>query len=231
MKLKILLAATSLVSITIGSAANYLGNGNTGFGGVISSLDITDNGTDITFVLNRGAGGLNNSFVIYIDSVAGGQNNTSQFTDSADPLRQAISGFDGTNRSTVNLTAGFGVDRAIALDQGFAGLWTTVDNGSHNFVTTANGSPGGTTQASYSMTVSLANLGLNPGDSFEFVGTYLNSSGAFRSDEGIGDGLPTGNPGATEVTFTGARTYTTIPEPTSVALGLIGSLLLLRRRK
>lgn len=231
MKLKILLAAASLVSITTGSAANYLGNGNSGFGGVISSLDITDDGTNVTFVLNRGAGGLNDAFVIYIDSVAGGQNNTSQFTDSGDPLRQAISGFDGTNRSTVNLTAGFGVDRAIALNQFFAGLWTTVDNASHNFVATANGSPGGTTQATYAMTVSLANLGLNPGDSFSFVGTYLNPGGAFRSDEGIGDGLPIGNPGPSTVTFTGARTYTTIPEPTSAALGLIGAMLLLRRRK
>ncbi len=231
MKLKILLAATSLISVTIGSAATYLGNGNTGFGGVIGSLDVTDDGTNVTFVLNRGPGGLNDAFVLYIDSVVGGQNNTSQFTDSADPLRQAISGFNGTTRTTVNLTSGFGVDRALALNQFFAGLWTTVDNGSHNFVTTANGSPGGTTQATYAMTVSLANLGLNPGDSFNFVGTYLNPGAPFRSDEGIGDGLPTGNPGTADVTFTGSRTYTTIPEPTSAAFGLIGSLLLLRRRK
>lgn len=123
------------------------------------------------------------------------------------------------------------MDRALALNQGFAGLWETVDNGSHNFITTANGSPGGTTQATYAMTVSLANLGLNPGDSFDFVGTYLNPGGAFRSDEGIGDGLPSGNPGTSTVTFTGARTYTTIPEPASAALGLLGSFLLLRRRK
>jgi hypothetical protein len=231
MKQKLILAATSLFSISVGSAANYLGNGNTGFGGVISSLDITDDGTNVTFVLNRGLGGLNDAFVLYIDSVAGGQNNTSQFTDSGDPLRQAISGFNGTTRTTVNLTSGFGVDRALALDQGFAGLWTTVDNGSHSFVTTANGSPGGTTQATYTMTVSLANLGLNPGDSFDFVATYLNPGAPFRSDEGIGDGLPTGNPGTSDVTFTGARTYTTIPEPTSAALGLLGSLLILRRRK
>lgn len=231
MKLTPLLVSSFLIPISIGSAATYLGNGNSGFGGVISSLDITDDGTNVTFVLNRGPGGLNNAFVLYIDSIAGGQNNTSQFTDSADPLRQAISGFNGTTRATVNLTAGFGVDRALALDQGFAGLWTTVENGSHSFVAIANGSPGGTTQASYAMTVSLANLGLNPGDSFAFVGTYLNSGAPFRSDEGIGDGLPTGNPGTGDVTFTGSRTYTTIPEPASAALGLLGSFLLLRRRK
>lgn len=231
MKLKLILAATSLLTIAVASAASYLGNGNSGFGGVISSLDITDDGTNITFVLNRGVGNLNDAFVIYIDSVAGGQNNTSQFTDNADPLRQAVSGFDGVNRSTVNLTAGFGVDRALALNQFFAGLWATADNGSHPFVTTANVSPGGTSQSTYSMTVSLANMGLNPGDSFSFVGTYLNPGGAFRSNEGIGDGLPGANPGASTVTFTGARTYTTIPEPAGAALGLVGLVFLLRRRR
>lgn len=233
MKLKLILAATSLFSCGLGLGATYAGNGNTGFGGVISSLDITDDGTDLTFVLTRGPGELNNSFVLYIDSTVGGQTSTASYTDAPgnDSLRKAISGFDGSNRSTVNFSSGFDADRALALEGGFAGLWTTVNNGSHTFLATANGSPGGNTQATYSMVVSLTDLGLNPGDSFDFVGTYLNSGNAFRSNEGIGDGLPAGNPGASEVTFTAARSYTTIPEPTSAALGLIGSLLLLRRRK
>lgn len=231
MKLTTTLAATFLLTGGISSAANYLGNGNTGFGGVVSSLDITDDGTNLTFVLNRGTGTLNDAFVIYIDSTVGGANNTTQFTDTADGLRRAISGFSGSTRATVNLPSGFGVDRALALESSFGGLWSTVENGSHAFVATANGSPGGNAQASYSMTVSLANLGLNPGDAFNFVATYVNTGGDFRSNEGIGDGLPATNPGAAAVTFTAGRSYTTIPEPASAALGLLGTLLILRRRK
>lgn len=231
MKLRIILAAISLLSCGISLAASYAGNGNTGFGGVIGSLDITDDGTNLTFVLNRGPGDLNNSFVIYIDSTLGGHNSTALYTDAGDSLRSAISGFDGINRSTVNFTSGFGADRALALEGGFAGLWATVENGPHNFLATANGSPGGTSQATYSMSVSLTSLGLSPGDSFKFVGTYLNSSNAFRSNEGIGDGLPAANPGQSSITFTGDRSYTTIPEPAGAALGLISCFLLLRRRK
>ncbi len=232
MKLRIILAATSLISCGVSLGATYLGNGNTGFGGVISSLDITDDGTNVTFVLNRGPGALNDRFVLYIDSTIGGQNSTAQYTDNVDPLRRAISGFNFSSvRATVNFTSGFGADRALALDNGFAGLWATVDNGSHNFLETANAATGGSTQATYSMTVSLANLGVVPGGSFKFVGTYLNSEDAFRSNEGIGDGLPATNPGQDTVTFTGDRTFTTVPEPSSAVLGLVGSLLLLRRRK
>lgn len=212
-------------------SATYLSNGNSGFGGVLSSLDITDNGTDITFTLNRGDGGLNDSFVLYIDSVAGGATSTVNFDDTGDDLRRAISGYDGFNRATVEFSSGFEVDHAIALDQGFAGLWTTADGGSHGFVTTVNGSTGGSTQPSYTMTATLVDLGLNPGDSFEFVGTYLNENGAFRSDEAFGDGIPSGNPGTATVTFSASRVYTTVPEPSIALLGGLGFLALLRRRR
>lgn len=226
---KILLAATLVASPAW--SATYISNGNTGFGGVLSSLDITDDGTNITFTLTRGAGALNDSLVLYLDSIAGGATSTVNFDDTGDDLRKAISGFDGTNRSTVEFPGGFGVDRAIALDQGFSGLWSTADGGAHGFLTTANGAPGGTTQATYAMTMTLSDLGLNPGDSFEFVGTYLNENGAFRSDEAFGDGIPSGNPGTSTVTFTGSRSYTTVPEPSVALLGGLGLLALLRRRR
>lgn len=232
MKLSHLVAglATLAMPLSYAQAVNFAGNGNTGFGGVISSLDITDDGTDITFTLNRGSGNLNDAFVLYISVASGGFNTTENFTDSDDSLRRAISGFDGNdNRSTVNLpfNAGFG----LGLEGGFSGLWSLVEGGSHNFVATANANPGGNEQPSYAMTVTLANLGLSPGDSFDFVGTYLNSGNAFRSNEGIGDGLPSENPGQSTVTFTGSRTYTTIPEPTAALLAGFGLLALLRRRR
>lgn len=215
-------------------AASYAGNGNDGFGGVISSLDINDDGTDITFTLHRGPGSLNDAFVLYIDSVSGvsgGAGSTAGFTDTGDPLRRAISGFDGSSRSTVHFSSGFGTDFALGLEGGFAGLWAVSTGGSHGFVAVANAAPGGTSQASYAMTVSLASLGLAPGDSFDFVATYLNPNNAYRSDEGIGDGLPSDNPGHSDVSFTGFRTYTTVPEPAVALLGSLGLLALLRRRK
>lgn len=220
------LASTSL---GLSAATTYSSNGNAGFGGVLSSLDISDDGVNLTISLTTGAN-LNDKFVLYIDSIAGGENNTGGYTDNGDPLRNAISGFDGTNRSTVNLPAGFGIDYAIALDSGFAGLWETVDAGSHTFVATANGATGGIAASPYVMTVALAALGLSPGDSFTFVGTYTSDT-AFRSDEAFGAGIGAGNPGQNPVTFTGSESYTTIPEPSAALLGGLGLLALLRRRR
>jgi MYXO-CTERM domain-containing protein len=212
-------------------AATYASNGNTGFGGVLSSLDITDDGTNITFALTAGAS-LNDAFVLYISNGATGSTSTALFTDTGDPLRKAISGFDGTDRSTVNMTAGFEITHALALDGGFAGLWATVDSGSHPFVATANGTPGGPNASPYNMTVAITDLGISPGDSFDFVGTYLNSGNAFRSDEAFGPGISPGSPGVpSTVTFTGSLSYTTTPEPSAAMLGAIGLLGLLRRRR
>ncbi|MDQ8190552.1 hypothetical protein [Roseibacillus persicicus] len=221
--------ALAFTSFGLSAATTYSSNGNAGFGGVLDELLISDDGTNLTFSLSTG-NSLNDKFVLYIDSVAGGENNTGGYTDTGDPLRNAISGFDGTNRSTVTVPAGFGIDYAIALDSGFAGLWETVDAGSHTFVNTANGSTGGATASPYVMTVALADLGLSAGDTFTFVGTYTSDT-AFRSDEAFGDGLAMGNPGQSPVTFTSSLSYTTIPEPSAALLGGLGMLSLLRRRR
>ncbi len=226
-------AFTSLFTVSDASAVVYASNGNTGFGGVLGSLEITDDGTTITATLTRGAGALNDGFILYIDSIGGGSANTANFTDTADDLRRGISGFDGTNRATLNFPGGFGADRALGLNSGFAGLWATVEGGSHTFLTTANGAPGGATQATYAMTFSIADLGINPGDSFNFVGTYLNTSNAFRSDEAFGGGIGPGNPGVpSTATFSSFLTYTTVPEPSVFALfGILGFALIFRRRR
>lgn len=119
-----------LFCFVVQAQVTYSGNGNSGFGDVFGgsgNIQITDNGTQISFTLNKGLGDLNNTMVIYIDSKSGGFSNTSTFTDTADGLRRGVSGFDGTNRSTVNFPAGFEADYAIAFDQNFAGLWL-LDN-------------------------------------------------------------------------------------------------------
>jgi len=215
-------------------AATYAGNGNTGFGGVVSSMDVTDDGTNITFTLNRGAGLLNDRFVVYLDSTTGGFSSTTGFNDDADPLRAAISG-DGVSSGISTVTFGFDADFALGLDAGFAGLWALNNGGdnAHTFISAVNGSPGGNSQSSYAMTMTLASLGLGPGDTVNFVATYLNADNAFRSGEGIGDGLPGGsdNVGVNPVTFTGFRSYTVVPEPATALLGSLGLLALLRRRK
>lgn len=216
--------------ISSGQAAVYASNGNSGFGGVLSSLEITDDGTTITATLTRGAGDLNDAFVLYIDSTVGGSNDTSAFTDSGDTLRSAISGFNGTNRATVTTPVGFGIDYALALDSGFGGLWQTVDSGSHTFVDAA-AAAGGTTAATYTMTFDFAEIGLASGQPFNFVGTYLNANDAFRSDEAFGGGIAAGNPGQNAVTFSSNLTYTPVPEPSSALLGSLALLGLLGRRR
>ncbi|MDB6069036.1 MAG: hypothetical protein JWL81_207 [Verrucomicrobiales bacterium] len=226
------LAALPLLAST-SQAAVYSGNGNTGFGGVIDSLNITDDGTTLTFVLTRGPASLNDSFVLYIDSVAGGFSDTSGFTDATDSLRGAISGKGtGGGTSVATFPSGITPDHAIGLEASFSGVWALNNAANHTFISTANAAPGGTGQTSYTMTVTLANLGLTPGAGFSFVGTYLNSGNAFRSNEGIGGGLPGSNPGATNVTFTSALSYVTIPEPTASSLSLtLGLASLLQRRR
>lgn len=190
---------------------SYAGNGNSGFGDVFGStgsLEITDDGTQISLTLNRGAGDLNNTMIIYIDSKTGGFSDTSSFTDTGDGLRKGISGYDGTNRSTVNFPAGFEADYVIALDQSFAGLWTLVDSGSHTYIDSANLSPTATPgNSTFTFNIDFTEIGTTSSSNFKFVVTYLNDGNAFRSDEAIGDGISSGNPGATAVTFTGDRSY------------------------
>src|SRR5436190_8744690 len=122
-------------------AATYSGNGNSGFGGPIGlgSLTLTDNGTTVFGTVNKGPNGFNDVLVLYIDSQAGGFADTSGFGDGADPLRKAISGFDGgANRSLLTF-GGFSPDYAIALgpaSDNFGGLWQLNNGGANslNFV-------------------------------------------------------------------------------------------------
>jgi hypothetical protein len=200
-----------LFCFALQAQVTYSGNGNGGFGDVFGSsgnIEINDDGTTISFTLNRGVGDLNNTMVIYIDSKSGGFSDTSTFTDSGDGLRRGISGFDGTNRSTVNFPAGFGADYVISFDQNFAGFWILDNVSNFTFIDSANLSPTGTANnATYSFDVDFTELGITSTDNFKFVATYLNDSNAFRSDEAIGDGIAGGNPGATAITFTGDRSY------------------------
>lgn len=179
---------------------------NAGFGDVIgttSQLHLNSDGAGALHVgLVKGPGVYNDAMVIYLDTDQGGTGfaTTSGFTDTGDPCRRAISGFDGTNRSTLNFASGFTANYAICMDAGFAGLWQLSNGGAHTFV--ADLQRNTVTANHYEMNLTLANLGLAPTASFNYVATYLNPTNAFRSNEFHGVlAFAGGNPGYTPVSL------------------------------
>lgn len=233
---KLLCIASLLLGVSfspVSNAATYSGNGNTGFGGAIgtSSLEITDDGTSLFFGLTRGSGELNDSFVLYIDSTTGGLSSNTTITDNLDSVRQAISGCSSTS-SCVDIIFGIDADYAVAFDA-FSGakLFDINIDGSLSFISSLGGSGAvgeETTQLAYSFDLLLSDIGLAAfsGQSIGFVGTYINPSAPFLSNEGYGSGLPTSNPGSTSVAFTGSEQYETSVVPIPAAVWLFGSGLL-----
>ena len=232
----------------------YSGNGNSGFGGVIGtgSLLVNNNTSgNLSFTLTKGAGSFNDVFVLYFDSVSGGFANTASFNDQADGLRRAISGaaggttgVDANTRSTLTFQSGFSADYAVAIDNGFGGLWQLASGGNNSLLysKSVNLSPTGTaTSSTYTFNLNVTDLGLsaNSGQSFQFVGTYLNNSNVWRSDEALGFNISGGNPGSGGIgaypntTATSSLSFQTIPEPSSASLMALGTaaLLSLRRRR
>ncbi|MFM7184871.1 MAG: hypothetical protein ACKO4Z_08895 [Planctomycetota bacterium] len=224
------------------TSGTYAGNGNTSFGGAVGngSLEVTNDASGaLNFTYTRGSSNFNNAIVIYIDSGTGGATTTSGFTDTADGLRRAISGLDGSNRSALNFAAGFGADYAVALNDGFAGLWSLSNPANFPFVASANLSPTGQTNATYAFGITAGNIGLTPnsGQSFSLFTSYISET-AFRSVETFGASF-TGSPSAGWNTFDAAssNSFVLVPEPSSAVicgaacLGLATRSLLRSRRR
>lgn len=260
------LFAVAMVSVALSSGAlaqvtsNYAGNGNGGFGGTVgqspSDLQIENlaDGT-LNFSWTRGPGEFNDALVLYIDSIPGGFTDTLGFNDQADPLRSAISGAsegttgsDANSRSILSFNTGFEADYAFAANTTFGGLWTLVSGGDNSLTfttTTGFGPTGNATAATYTWSFNVADIGLtaNSGQSFDFVGTYLNASNSFRSDEAFGFSISGGNPGNGGIgsypnTVAGSEyTFQTVPEPATFGLlgmagaGLAGHILYRRWRR
>jgi hypothetical protein len=241
-----LLAGAASAQVT----SSFLGNGNSGFGGVIGTGNLTVSSFadgNLTFSLVKGAGNFTDAVVIYIDSVSGGFGNTTSFNDQQDPLRSAISGasggttgMDANTRSILQFNTGFNADYAIALNSEYGGLWQLAAGGNNSLVFNSgvNLTPTGTqTNTSYGFNTNVSNIGLsaNSGESFKFVATYLNAGNSFRSDEAIGFNIAGDNPGNGGIgnypttTATSESTFTTIPEPSTYALIALGAAFLLWR--
>jgi hypothetical protein len=261
---KLLLAAVASIALSTGAFAQitntFSGNGNTGFGGVVgnSSLEIVSlaDGT-LNFTWTKGTGDFNDALVIYIDSVAGGFGDTLSFNDQADALRRAISGasegttgLDANSRSILTFNTGFTANYAFAANignpSGFGGLWTLASGGNDSLIfnTATSFAPNNNFSAAtytWSFNVSAIGLTANSGESFKFVGTYLNANNSFRANEAIGfdiAGLNPGNGGIGNYPNTIATsefTFQTIPEPSTYALlGLTAAALgahVIRRRR
>jgi trimeric autotransporter adhesin len=237
MKKSLIIAALSLANLANANAQTstnqtYSGNGNTSFGGAVGngSLQISNNGAgalDFTFTRGGGNFSTNNALVIYFDSISGGDASTANYTDTADGLRRAISGFDAAQgRSTLNFGDGFGADYAIALNNGFAGLWSLSNPANFAFQKSANLSPTGEAQTAYTFSINVADIGLtaDSGQSFSFFDTYISET-AFRSAETLGAGYQN-SPSAGWNTFDAAdvNSFTTVPEPSTVALLTLSAL-------
>ena len=185
---------------------------NGGFGNVLGSssqLHIDSKGDGrLNLGLMAGADIIgSNAAVIYIDTDEGatGFSDTSAFIDTNDRCRRAISGYDGSNRSVLAFGAGFAANYAICIDEPFAGLWQLSTGSTHPFVISLQRTTVFTHH--YEMELTMADLGLSPGDSFRYVANFLNGDNAFRSDEFHGvdsSTVPPGNPGYSMVSLTAA---------------------------
>ncbi|MEM6315632.1 MAG: hypothetical protein AAF743_16210 [Planctomycetota bacterium] len=225
-------------TVNIGEYATSTSGINGGFGDVIGTSSSFFVDSDSAGNINIGilsSGTFGDAAVIYIDAAPGvGLNSTATIEDTSDPGRSAISGDAGSNQSEITFAPGFGADFAIAIDTGFAGLFRINADGSLTFVDSANrnASDANNTEIDFN----LSEIDLTPGDSFDFVATYLNSSNAFRSDEFVGVASSTigpGNIGQNPVTLgtMDFATFTAIPEPlTALAGGGLLGLVALRRR-
>ena len=207
---------------------------NTGFGDVIGAMswlyfDSSSTGAlNIGLVSGAGTQAATDAMVIYIDTDGGGAgfNTTAGFTDSSDPCRRAVSGYDGTNQSIINFASGspgFKADYAICMEIGASSVYRLVNGGLHVFIANVNHTS--VTALHHEMDLTLANLGLGPGSRFDYVATYLNHTNAYRSNEFQGVyPYASGNPGYLTVNLDSDdfHTFVTIPGAVSPSVTLGG---------
>ena len=229
--LNLIAGLSALGMVSTQAATTYVGNGNAAWGGNFGNGNIVvdDNVAGVlTFTINATTPG--NAMVIYIDSVTGGFSNNSLLSDADDGLRKAISGYNGSARSGLNLP--FAADYAIAADGGYGALWQLAEGGNNSLVWKRGV---GTIPTSGSvLTLNVSDLGLtaNSGQTFNFAAMMVSTSG-YSSPEAIGASITGAHGHGQTQTITSGSSYTLIPEPSSsllMGLGLAGLVALRLRR-
>ena len=186
-------------------------------------------------------GGLNISgnnphgIAIYIDSVVGGFSETTLIDDNHDQGRASVSG-NGTVSGDTELifASGFEADYAIAIEENFASLFQLSAGGAESLVWQKSLQliPFVGSQQKEGEFL-LSDIGLSPGDSFDFVSSLLEVAVGWRSNELHGHGgVVAGHIGNGPFTFDNYNTFSSVPEaghvwPVSLALG---AFVLLRYR-
>ncbi|MFT7624910.1 MAG: hypothetical protein ACI9WU_004101 [Myxococcota bacterium] len=189
--------------IDVGAAPFIAGNLGTGFGGAVGGgqlhIDTSDQGA-IALSFVRGAGAFDDSLVLYFDSAPGGFSSTTAMFDAADDGRAAVTGTAGGDKADITFAPGFEADFAISWNAEFgASVYALAEGAAGSLVFIGSwGGTGTNGETDYTVSGTLAELGISTGATFGVVGTYINGSTAFRADEafGIAD-LDSGNPGAT----------------------------------
>ncbi len=165
--------------------------------------------------------GANDYAVVYLDTRVGGFATTAPLTDISDPGRAAVSG-RGTDGAVADVTfptapAAFEADYAIAINNvtgtPSANLFELVGGAALTFVAAFDATEVIVGCSHLRLDgVSLASLGLTPGDSFRWAATLLNASNGFRSNEvqGAFATTPT-NPGIAPFVLGGYNQFTTVP--------------------
>ena len=253
-KLALGLLATAFVAASAVGQTVYPGNGSSDFGGEIGngSLSLSSDGTTLTGTITRGntAGpdsGFADALVFYFDTQAGGRTTlpTSGEIGSPDYGRRSVVNEFGSG--ITSFPSAFAADFALTLSPDpshFTSnlfsfpLTGSVDANNLNFLQTVTFTPSGTTNATYTFSLSLSSIGVAAGDTFAFVTTYGNPLGGsndatFRSAEAFNT-APTGT-GFSNSTFSQANSFTVVPEPSTLSLlagpAILGAWFYVRRRR
>ena len=206
-----------------GSGNSYsFSGGGSGFGGPVGSgtlyLNSDLNNLYIGATLNGGIG--SNIVTIYLDTKTGGFDDSTMF-DNGDSSRWVAT--DLTR--DVNDVFPFQADYALQFGNGFTNFFE-LTGGSLNYIAPTSAGTGGNSGAGdREASVSLATIGITPGQKVDFFTTYISDT-RFTSNEGI-PAQPFsggGNPGfgSAQVNWDNFDRFVTVPEPSTGVLMLLG---------